>query len=119
MRAMRLTGTAALCMAAMAGAAAAGGVACALPGRDVTIGEIRYAPQGEHVEVTSNRGRYVRLSPNTRVFRIERLRTENLTPGQRFLAVNGDYDRAAPYVLIFKNDADVTDVQAALGSQTR
>ncbi len=104
----------------LASAAAGGGILCMLQGRDVTFGEIT-APSARDgaVLIKAEGAKSLRLGPKSQIVRVERIRAEDLRPGDEFIARNAAPGGASPQVLVFREQNDLYALYGALGHGTK
>jgi hypothetical protein len=103
--------------AGISSAAAGGGVLCMLAGRDVSFGKVRTAPQNGVLQISSEGRSELRIGPETKVLRIERISPDQIRAGDEFIARNGN--PASPSVVVYRDQMDLIHLYQAMGHGTQ
>ena len=110
----------ALGAALLGSATTAGGILCMLHGRNVTYGQLVAAPREGVCAVQAADGvKQLRLGPNTKIVRIERVPAGEVRAGEQFVARNANDGGASPAVVLFGSQEDLFTLYNAVGHGTR
>lgn len=106
--------------ALLGSAGTAGGVLCMLRDRDVTIGKTMSAPKDGvcQVQPLEGAGKELRLGPETRVVRIERIKADQIRAGDEFVSRNAANGAPSPAVVVFSDQMDLWTLYNAVGHGT-
>ncbi len=104
--------------ATVGSAATAGGVLCMIAGRDVTFGKVVEAPASGIVRL-ADQSAPVRLGEETRIYRLQRIRPDEIRAGEHLLVPRSPSGGRAGSAVVFEDPTAVQDVYVAFGHGTR
>jgi hypothetical protein len=116
MRGFRWVAIAACAAGLSSAAAAGGGILCMLMGRDVTYGKIASAPQHGLCRVEAEGRTELRVGADTKVLRLQRIRPDEIRPGEQFVARGRS--GTAPVVVVFEDEMALVNLYQAMGHGT-